>query len=886
MILLIVALFLNLSVNFGQLKAESCEINITKPVYHFDRFKESAQIQSDDIYKQASQDPIAFWEQQANALDWFEKWHTVLKSPPPFSEWFEGGKLNACFNCIDRHVDAGLGDKTAIIWQGEPGDERKLTYNELFVEVNKCANALKSLGIKKGETVAFYVSMVPEAIITLLACSRIGAPHVVIFGGIGASGVRDRLIDSNAQYLITVDGCFRRGKILSYKSVVDEALQNCETIKKVIIINRASNTINLMPERDYWYHDLLKYESGYCAPEPMNSEDLLFILYTSGSTGKSKGVMHSTAGYLTGICSTFKWVFDIKPDDIYWSTADIGWITGHNCALYGPLLNGATIIMYEGAPDYPDKDRIWQIVEQYKATIFYTAPTAIRMYMKWGFEHIQKHDISSLRLIGSIGEPINPKVWEWYYKNVGSGRCPIVDTWFQTETGALVISPIPGLTPLKPGSVTQALPGFDIAVLDEDGNEVDKGLLAIRNSYPSMMRGIYGDEERYKQTYWCKWGGKYYYTGDGAIKDKDGYIWITGRLDDVLKVAGHRIGTAEIENTLLEHAAVAEAAAIGVDDEIKGQEIVVFVVLKEFVRSQYNQDATSLELELKEKVTHGIGAFVRPRQIIFTDQLPKNRSGKIMRRLLRDLYDGKSLGDTTTLDNAEAINTLKSQCDKIDLASDFKPFYLSATFGNEITSMISQKIDSLLVPLTSNTRNPKSKYTLTAFDPENILDVKAISKQICTNFSERSEFADVPEDIKKLYCQANSEKGLVSTVATPGTYAYILKADGTAIGFLLVRFTHDNHVPCLQIRRMHTFFEASSQYFGVGKTLLNLLASIATLGGVKVLQTTAPYPIKGYFEKLKWNGNMIYTKYQLNDEFIELPQFKCSFNITDDFKGF
>ena len=877
--------------NTADIKSET-EVSSTACYAPSDAFKRNALIKDDALYQLGTDNFVEFWNKQATSLDWFEKWNTTLQWEPPFCKWYLGGKLNACYNCLDRHIQAGLGDKKALIWQGEPGDERIFTYNDLYKEVNKFANALKSLGIQKGDTVALYMSMVPEAFVAILACARIGAPHAVIFGGIGSSGVKDRLTDCKAKYLITVDGCIRRGKVLPYKAIVDEAIKDSTQIKKVIVIKRAQNDISFVENRDCWYHQIIDGKNEYCMPEPMESEDTLFILYTSGSTGKSKGILHSTAGYLVGVYATYKWVFDIKPDDIFWSTADIGWITGHSFVLYGPLLNGTTTVVYEGAPDFPDKDRLWKILEQYKVSIFYTAPTAIRMFMKWGIEHVQKHDFSSLRLIGTIGEPINPEAWQWYYENIGKKKCPIVDTWFQTETGGLVISPLPGITTLKPGSVTKPLPGFDVAVLDEEGNEVEKGFLAIRKPFPAMMRGIYGDNERYKKTYWSKWNGKYYYTGDGAIKDKDGYIWVIGRLDDVLKISGHRIGTAEIESVLGEHPFVAEAAVVGINDPIKGQDVVAFVMLRELAKKA-NLSDNEIEKILKEKVTEGVGAFARPRHIIIAEQLPKNRSGKIMRRLLRDLIEGNVLGDITTLENTEAIKDLKKKCenkytDQPRNNSQATSTFQMSYFGDTLIKVINEKTELILSPLTNNKRNPQIKYTLETFDYSNKDKLSTISQLIKHNFTQRPEFKNVPDNIKKLYCKANSEEGLISALNEAYTYAFVLKANDEYIGFLLARFSEPKaNKPIVQIKRMHSFYEiCEGRYFGVGKSLLNLIAIIGLTGGVDTLLTTAPYPIKDYFEHLGWKGQMIYTDYALDDEIVSLPQFKCSFLVNEDFKGF
>lgn len=881
-------IFLNLYLFSNETKNSDSEQLSLKAYYSPSKnFKKNALIKDDSIYQKGNDNFVKFWEEQAESLDWFSKWDTVLQWNPPFSKWYLGGKLNACYNCLDRHILSGLGNKKALIWEGENGEERIYTFYDLYKEVNKAANALKKLGVKKGDTVAFYMSMIPETFTTILACSRIGAPHAVIFGGIGATGVRDRIIDSKAKFVITVDGCLRRGKILPYKDTLDNAIKNCPQIEKVIVVKRARNDISFKENRDCWYHNIIKNENEYCKPEAMNSEDTLFILYTSGSTGKSKGIIHSTAGYLVGVQSTYKWVFDINPNDIFWSTADIGWITGHSFVLYGPLLNGTTTVVYEGAFDYPNKERIWNILDKYKVSIFYTAPTAIRMFMKWGTKYVEKHSFSSLRLIGSIGEPINPKAWLWYHENIGKNRCPIVDTWFQTETGGLVISPLPGITDLKPGSVTKPLPGFDVAVLDKDGNEVEKGFLAIKKPYPSMMRGILNDVERYKKTYWSKWDGKYYYTGDEAIKDKDGYIWVTGRLDDVLKISGHRIGTAEIESILVEHPYVAEAAVIGIDDPIKGQDIVAFIMLRESTK-QLNLSDDEIEKLLKEKIVKGIGSYTRPRHIIISEQLPKNRSGKIMRRLLRDLIEDRALGDITTLENKEVIKELKMKCNrKKNSSTNFD--YQKTNFSNTLIHKINQDSDQILSPIIKNYRNPEVTYQIEEFHYENAQELSIISNLIQNNFKYRLETANAPKNIRKLYDNANSKKDLLSTIKVPHTHAYVLKANDQYIGFLVVRFNKikDSGKHVAQIKRMHAFHEiCNGKFFGVGKTLLNLTATIGKCGGTNTLLTTAPYLLKDYFEKINWHGSMIYTNYALPNEIVLLPQFRCEFIVDNQFKGF
>lgn len=606
------------------------------------------------LFEKGKEDFIHFWENEAKKLYWSQQWNEVLKWSPPFAEWFLGGKTNACYNCLDRHVQKHP-QKIAILWESEKGEEKIYTYAELYSEVCRFANLLKAFDVKKGDRIAIYMPMIPEAIMAMLACARIGAVHVVIFGGIGVDGVRDRLNDAEASFLITADGGLRRGQVIPYKKTVDEALLQVPTIKQVIVVRHAEIKCHLLEQRDYFYHDEIKKVSSSCPVEWLDSEDLLFILYTSGSTGKAKGIVHTVGGYLVGVHSTSAWVFNPKQEDIFWCTADIGWITGHSFLVYGPLSHGLTIVSYEGTPDYPQKDRFWKIVEKYGVTIFYTAPTTIRMFIKYGTEYTQNCNLSSLRLLGTIGEPINPDVWKWYFEHIGNKKCPIVDTWFQTETGGLVMSPMPGVTDLRPGSVTSALPGMKVEILDEAGYPTQSGYLAITQPYPSMLRGIYKDQNRFKETYWCKWDGKYYFTGDGAYYDKDGYIWITGRLDDVIKVSGHRIGTAEVESSLVEHPLVVEAAVVGIPHDLKGESIVAFVVLKEENILKYD-----LEKLLQQDVAHRLGSYAKPDRIFFVKDLPKTRSGKIMRRILRNTLEGKPLGDTATLENPLSLNELKN----------------------------------------------------------------------------------------------------------------------------------------------------------------------------------------------------------------------------------
>ncbi len=624
------------------------------------RFAAQANLSSKNIYSQADKNPQKFWSDAAKSLHWFKPWKKVLEWKAPYAKWFVGGKLNVSYNCLDRFMGTPVQNKAALIWEGEPGDSRTLTYRQLFREVCQFANALKKLGAKKGDRVIIYMPMVPEGAVAMLACARIGAVHSVVFGGFSAEALSDRINDAEAKIVITAGGGYRRGSVVPLKRNVDAALENCPSVKSVIVVNRAMDPthVPMHSGRDHWWHRLMEEVSADCPAVPVDSEDMLFTLYTSGTTGKPKGIVHTTAGYLLGTHLTTKWIFDLKETDIYWCTADIGWVTGHSYIVYGPLSNGATVVMYEGTPDYPDKDRFWQIIEKYGVTIFYTAPTAIRTFMKWGEKFPAKHDLSSLRLLGSVGEPINPEAWIWYRRVIGSSRCPVVDTWWQTETGSILISPLPGITPLKPGSATLPFPGIKAKVVDESGREMPvgkSGYLVLTKPWPSMLRGIFNDPERYRKQYWDKFPG-WYLTGDGAQQDKDGFFWLLGRIDDVMNVSGHRISTMEVESALVDHPSVAESAVIGKSHDLKGQAISAFVTVKEGQKI-----GSELADTLKAHVVQKIGAIARPEDIFFTAELPKTRSGKIMRRLLRDVAEGKALGDTTTLADPTVISRLKTQ---------------------------------------------------------------------------------------------------------------------------------------------------------------------------------------------------------------------------------
>jgi acetyl-CoA synthetase len=619
-------------------------------------FQNNALVAGTFLYDEARADDEGFWARQAaELLHWDTDWHSICEWNLPDAKWFVGGRLNVSYNCLDRHVLAGRGDKVAIHWEGEPGDTRTITYSQLLDETKKFANVLKSLGVVAGDRVNIYLPMIPEAAVAMLACARIGAAHSVVFGGFSSQALADRINDASAKVLITADGGYRRGEVFALKPAADEALANTPTIEHVVVVKRGGNDVSMVDGRDHWYHDLMADASLDCPAEPMDSEQLLFLLYTSGTTGKPKGIMHTTGGYLTHVTYTHKYVFDLHPDtDVYWCTADVGWITGHSYIVYGPLSNGATQVIYEGVPNHPGNDRLWSIVEKYGVTIFYTAPTAIRTFMKWGDHEPAKHDMSSLRLLGSVGEPINPEAWMWYRDTIGRGTCPVVDTWWQTETGGIMISPLPGATTLKPGSATFPLPGITAEVVDESGARIDHGggYLTLTRPWPGMLRGIWGDPERYKETYWSRYGDRYF-AGDGAKLDADGYLWLLGRVDDVMNVSGHRISTTEVESALVSHPAVAEAAVVGANDATTGQAIIAYVTL----RGGSSVD----EGDLRNHVAKEIGAIAKPKTIYFTPELPKTRSGKIMRRLLRDVAEGRNLGDTTTLADASVVNELQKR---------------------------------------------------------------------------------------------------------------------------------------------------------------------------------------------------------------------------------
>ncbi|MFM7755636.1 MAG: acetate--CoA ligase [Actinomycetota bacterium] len=606
------------------------------------------------LYDEAARDDQGFWARQAaELLDWDQDWHTICEWNVPDAKWFVGGRLNASYNCLDRHVLAGRGAKVAIHWEGEPGDTRTITYAQLLDEVQRFSNVLKGLGVVAGDRINIYLPMVPEAVVAMLACARIGAAHSVVFGGFSSQALADRINDAHAKVLITADGGHRRGEIFPLKPAADEALASTPTIEHVVVVRRGQNPVSMQDGRDHWYHDLMATADPVCPAEPMDSEQLLFLLYTSGTTGKPKGIMHTTGGYMTQVAFTHKYVFDLHPDtDIYWCTADVGWVTGHSYIVYGPLANGATQVIYEGFSNHPGNDRLWSIVAKYGVTIFYTAPTAIRTFMKWGDDEPAKHDLSSLRVLGSVGEPINPEAWMWYRDVIGRGVCPVVDTWWQTETGGIMISPLPGATTLKPGSATFPLPGVSAEVVDDAGQRVEHGggYLTLTRPWPGMLRGIWGDSQRFRETYWSRFPGRYF-AGDGAKVDADGYLWLLGRVDDVMNVSGHRISTTEVESALVSHPAVAEAAVVGANDATTGQAIIAYVTLR--------GGSTVGENDLRAHVAKEIGAIAKPKTIYFTPDLPKTRSGKIMRRLLRDVAEGRNLGDTTTLADANVVTELQ-----------------------------------------------------------------------------------------------------------------------------------------------------------------------------------------------------------------------------------
>jgi acetyl-CoA synthetase len=632
-------------------------------------FKADALVTGAEIYDEAAADWQGFWARQAAELvSWNDEWHTILEWDLPFARWFVGGTLNVSYNCLDRHVEAGNGSKVAYHWEGEPGDTRTITYGDLLKEVQRFANVLKALGVGKGDRVAIYMPMIPELPVAMLACARIGAPHSVVFGGFSADSLSGRINDAECKVLVTADGGFRRGQPHPLKPTADVAVAASPSVEHVVVVRRVTGHPEageaeppaMTEGRDHWYHDLMAQADAECPAVPMDSEDLLYLLYTSGTTAKPKGIMHTTGGYLTQVAFTHKYVFDLHPEtDVYWCAADIGWVTGHSYIVYGPLTNGATSVIYEGTPDTPGRDRLWSIAERYGVTILYTAPTAIRTFMKWGAQEPEKHDLASLRLLGSVGEPINPEAWMWYWEHIGGGRCPIVDTWWQTETGAIMIAPLPGATTLKPGSATFPLPGIAAEVVDEAGGKVERGggYLTLTQPWPAMLRGIYGDPERYRETYWTRFGDRYF-AGDGCKIDVDGYFWLLGRVDDVMNVSGHRISTTEVESALVDHAAVAESAVCGANDPLTGQAIVAYVIVRGGI------DTTpELGEELRAHVAEKIGATARPKLLIFTDELPKTRSGKIMRRLLRDVADGRALGDTTTLADPAVVDEIRKRAE-------------------------------------------------------------------------------------------------------------------------------------------------------------------------------------------------------------------------------
>ncbi len=629
-------------------------------------FVAQANISDPAVYARAEADPVAFWREMAGVVEWFKQPTETLQWKPPFAKWYADGVLNACYNCVDRHL-AARGDKPALVWEGEPGDTLTLTYRELYREVNRVSKMLRDLGVGKGDRVAIYMPMIPEAVVAMLACARLGAPHTVVFGGFSPEALRDRIQDAQAKLVITADGGYRRGGVVPLKANTDAALDAPDLpVERVLVVKRVGERadVQMKEERDVWWHEALASvpEDAIVEPEQVEAEHPLYILYTSGTTGKPKGVLHTTGGYMVGTTLTSKWVFDLKEEDVYWCTADVGWVTGHSYLTYGPLSNGVTAFMYEGTPDYPDKDRFWQMVDRHGVTILYTAPTAIRTFMRWGAEYVERADLSSLRLLGTVGEPINPEAWIWYYKHVGKERCPVVDTWWQTETGAIMITPLPGIVPTKPGSATRPFPGIAARIVDEKGNPVPPGaaggLLVIEQPWPSMLRTIWGDDQRYIEQYWGHFGEAHdtYFTGDGAHQDSDDYFWLMGRVDDVLNVAGHRLGTMELESALVSHPSVAEAAVVGVSHEVKGQGVVAFVTPRSGVAG-----SPALVEELRGHVAEKIGPIAKPDRIYFTSELPKTRSAKIMRRLLRDIAEGRVLGDTTTLADPGVMAEIKKQ---------------------------------------------------------------------------------------------------------------------------------------------------------------------------------------------------------------------------------
>jgi acetyl-CoA synthetase len=624
-------------------------------------FKANALWNDPSIYEEADKDIPGWWAGHAESLHWFEKWDEVLDdSNPPFYKWFTGGKINASYNCLDVHVEAGNGDRVAFHWRGEEGEEREVTYADLLRDTQKCANALKDLGVEAGDVVGIYLPMIPEVAVAMLACARIGAIHNVVFGGFSVGSVKERMEVSEAKALFCADGARRKGKTAAVKSEVDAEMGDLDSLEAIIVVQSTDSECEMTEGRDHWYHELLEKADDECPAEELDAEHPLFVLYTSGSTAKPKGILHTTGGYLTGVKTTTKYVFDLKPEeDVYWCSADVGWVTGHSYIVYGPLLNGATSVMWEGAPDYPGKDIWWELCERYGVTLFYTSPTAIRAAMKWGAEHAQKHDLSSIRLLGSVGEPINPKAWAWYWKVIGGGRCPIVDTWWQTETGHIMISPLPGITAAKPGSATIPFPGIRAAVYDDDGNEIDEGqgYLVLTHPWPGMLRTLFRDDDRFVETYFERYGKETYLVGDAARKDEDGYIWVLGRIDDVVNVSGHRMSTAEIESAIVSFEHVAECAVIGQQDDDSGQAVVAFVTME----GDEDEGSDELEQKIRDHVAKKIGKFARPKQIIWSADLPKTRSGKIMRRLLRDIAEGNELGDVTTLREPGVMQDLEKK---------------------------------------------------------------------------------------------------------------------------------------------------------------------------------------------------------------------------------